>query len=83
MCNVYNECLQQQQHFYLYPAVNDYIKGSGTAPHLRAQLHKTFTQKKRAEKERQLKKANSIKQRKAILALSCTSDNLILYCFIR
>ena len=34
------------------------------------------TQKKRAEKERQLKKANSIKQRKAILALNCTSDNL-------
>ena len=32
--------------------------------------------KKRAEKERQLKKSNSIKQRKAILALSCTSDNL-------
>ena len=47
----------------------------GQVPHT-TQLHKTFTQKKRAEKERQLKKANSIKQRKAILALSCTSDNL-------
>ena len=40
------------------------------------QLHKTFTQKKQAEKERQQKKANSIKQRKAIRTLSCTSDNL-------
>ena len=51
--------------------INDYIEGSGTAHH--TQLHKTFTQKKRVEKERQQKKAKytSIKQRKAILALSC------------
>ena len=55
--------------------INDYIEGSGTAHH--TQLHKTFTQKKRVEKERQQKKAKytSIKQRKAILALSC----LIIY----
>ena len=57
--------------------INDYIKGSGTAHHTHRQLHKTFTQKKRVEKEREQKKfkATSIKQWKAILALSC----LIIY----
>ena len=53
------------------PHLGDYIKGSGIAHP--TQLHKTFTHKKRREKERQQKKAKytSIKQRKAILALSC------------
>ena len=57
------------------PHLRDYIKGSGIAHP--TQLHKTFTHKKRVEKERQQKKAKyaSIKQRKAILALSC----LIIY----
>ena len=57
------------------PHLGDYIKGSGIAHH--TQLHKTFTQKnKRAEKERQQKKAKytSIKQRKAILALRDSSE---------
>ena len=59
--------------YVLRKLIHDYIKGSGTAHH--TQLHKTFTQKKRVENERQQKKATSIKQRKAILALSC----LIIY----
>ena len=46
-------------------------------PHTATQNIHTHTQKKRVEKERQQKKAKyaSIKQRKAILALSC----LIIY----
>ena len=48
----------------------------GQVPHTTHSYTKHSHKKKRAEKERQLKKANSIKQRKAILALSCTSDNL-------
>ena len=45
----------------------------GQVPHTTHSYKKTFTQKKRVEKERQHKKAKytGIKQRKAILALSC------------
>ena len=58
--------------------INDYIKGSGTAHH--TQLHKTFTHKKKTSGKRNSRqqknaKYTSIKQRKAILALSC----LIIY----